>query len=55
MLNAINDRSKIERQNRELAVRRASMASGLSLDSRLEAIEKRLSRIELALSRDRRD
>lgn len=55
MLDAINDRSKLERENRELSIRRTTMTPGLSLDARLEAIERRLARIETLLSRDRRD
>lgn len=50
MLNAINDRSKLERENRELSVRASGIAA-LSLDARLEAIDRRLARIEALLSR----
>ena len=54
MLNAINDRSKLERENRELSLRAAG-ASGLSLETRLDGIERRLARIEALLARDRHD
>jgi two-component system response regulator AtoC len=55
MLTAINDRSKLERENRELAIKRASMSASQSLEARLEAIERRLARLEVAVTRDRRD
>ena len=50
MLNAINDRSKLERENRDLTAR-TSAAVEPSMAGRLDAIEQRLQRIEGLLSR----
>jgi DNA-binding NtrC family response regulator len=52
LLNGINDRSKLERENRDLFAR-ASMPADPALEARVEAIERRVSRIEVLLSRHR--
>jgi DNA-binding NtrC family response regulator len=53
ILSKINDRIALERENRELSSR-APGGGASSLDSRLDAIERRLARIEALLTEDRR-